>query len=111
MENDQDSCSVAVRGGGRGSVGCTGSRDHEAKDIEVVHARAPAMNEADTKSTAMYMTIKNRSSAGDRLIGARARFTSKVEIHEPGKESKSVAAVTIDAGKDLELGSTGHYLF
>jgi hypothetical protein len=33
-----------------------------------------------------------------------------VEIHEPGKESKSVAAVLIDAGKDLELSSTGHYL-
>jgi copper(I)-binding protein len=56
------------------------------------------------------MTIKNRSDAGDRLIGARARVASKVEIHEPGKESKSVAAVPIDAGKDLELSSTGHYL-
>ena len=86
------------------------AHDHGAKGIEVVHAWAPAMSEADTKSTAVYMTIKNRSGAGDRLIGARARVASKVEIHEPGKESKSVAAVPVDAGKDLQLSSTGHYL-
>jgi len=86
------------------------AHDHGAKGIEVVHAWAPAMSEADTKSTAVYMTIKNRSGAGDRLIGARARVASKVEIHEPNKVSKSVAAVPIDAGKDLELSSTGHYL-
>jgi periplasmic copper chaperone A len=86
------------------------AHDHGAKGIEVVHARAPAMSEADAKSTPVYMTIKNRSDAGDRLIGARARVASKVEIHEPGKESKSVASVPIDAGKDLELSSTGHYL-
>jgi copper(I)-binding protein len=86
------------------------AHDHGAKGIEVVHAWAPAMSEADTKSTAVYMTMKNRSNAGDRLIAARARVASKVEIHEPGKESTSVAAVPIDAGKDLELSSAGHYL-
>jgi copper(I)-binding protein len=86
------------------------AHDHEAKGIEVVRAWAPAMSEADTKSTAVYMTIKNRSHAGDRLIGARTRAASKVEIREPGEAPKSVAAVTIDAGKDLELSSTGHYL-
>ncbi len=86
------------------------AHDHGAKGIEVVHAWTPAMSDADAKSTAVYMTIKNRSDMGDRLIGARARVASKVEIHESGKGSNSVAAVAIDAGKDLELSSTGYYL-
>jgi copper(I)-binding protein len=88
------------------------AHDHKVKvkGIEIVHAWARATSEADAKSTAVYMTIKNRSDAGDRLIGARARVASKVEIREPGEGSKSVAAVPIDAGKDLELSSTGYYL-
>ena len=91
------------------SAGTT--HDHGAKGIEIVHAWAPVMIEADTKSTTVYMTIKNRSGSSDRLIGARAKVATKIEIHEPGNESKSVATVAIDAGKDLELSTTGPYLF
>jgi copper(I)-binding protein len=84
------------------------THDHGAKGIEIVHAWAPVMIEADTKSTTVYMTIKNRSGSSDRLIGARATVATKIEIHEPGN---SVATVTIDAGKDLELSSTGLPVF
>jgi copper(I)-binding protein len=109
--NYQDGCSVAVRGDVTTVAPLAAiAHDHKAKGIEVVHAWTPAMSGTDAKSTAVYMTIKNRSDAGDRLIGARARVASKVEIYEPGKETKSVAAVLIDGGKDLELSSTGYYL-
>ncbi len=87
------------------------AHDHAGKVIEIDHAWAPAMAEPENKATPVYLIIKNRSGASDRLIGARASVAGGVEIHDAGNAPKSVATLAIGTGEDLELSSVGPHLY
>jgi copper(I)-binding protein len=86
------------------------AHDHAQTVIEVVQAWAPVPAEADAPSETVYLTIKNRGIAPDRLIRALAAVAAKVDIREPAPGAKPVDAVAIDAGKDVEFSSTGFQL-
>jgi periplasmic copper chaperone A len=83
------------------------THDHEAKGMEIVH---PWASPTDTASTVVFMTIKNRNGFPDQLIAARATVATKIVLIEAGNGAKSVAAIAIDAGKDVELSSGGFHL-
>src|SRR5438128_9406386 len=78
------------------------THDHEAKGMEIVH---PWASPTDTASTVVFMTIKNRSGFRDQLIAARATVATKIELLHASNGARPVAAIAIDAGKDLEFSS------
>ena len=73
------------------------------------------MIDKDAKTTAVYMTIKNRSGRTDHLLRASPPIAAKVELRVPGAgatgtEPKGAGALSIGVGKSLELTRTGPYL-
>jgi periplasmic copper chaperone A len=86
------------------------AHDHPAANIEVVHVWAPVPSEPEPKAIMVYLTLKNRSPAPDRLVRALASVASKVEIHEGGSDMKAVDAIVVAPGKDVEFSSTGPHL-
>lgn len=85
------------------------AHDQMEAGMVVVRAWTPVTAEP-AESATVYMTIQNQGTASDRLIGALTPVAAKVEIHQAADESKPVAEVEIDAGKDLELSSAGPHL-
>jgi periplasmic copper chaperone A len=63
-----------------------------------------------------FLTIENKGSAPDRLIGASADVAGKVEVHEMAmhdgvmKMRPVEGGLTIDAGKTVKLAPAGYHL-
>ncbi|HLG84181.1 MAG TPA: copper chaperone PCu(A)C [Bradyrhizobium sp.] len=63
-----------------------------------------------------YVTIENKGSAPDRLIGASADFAGKIEVHEMTTENGVMKmrpvdkGLTIDPGKTVKLAPGGYHL-
>jgi periplasmic copper chaperone A len=63
-----------------------------------------------------FLTIENKGSAPDRLIGASADVAGKVEVHEMAmhdgvmKMRPVEGGLTIDAGKTVKLAPSGYHL-
>jgi len=63
-----------------------------------------------------YLTIENKGTAPDKLIGASADFAGKIEVHEMTttngvmKMRPVEGGLTIDPGKTVKLAPTGLHL-
>jgi periplasmic copper chaperone A len=63
-----------------------------------------------------FLTIENRGTAPDRLIGATAEVASKVEVHEMSMNNGVMTmrplekGLTIDPGKTVKLAPGGYHL-
>jgi periplasmic copper chaperone A len=63
-----------------------------------------------------YLTIENKGSAPDRLLGGSADFAGKVEVHEMSMDGGVMKmrpmekGLTIDAGKTVKLAPGGYHL-
>jgi copper(I)-binding protein len=86
------------------------AHDQMEAGMVVVRAWTPVTAEPAPKSAIVYMTIQNPGTASDRLVGVLTPVAAKAEIHQGADESKPLAEVAIDAGKDLELSSTGPHV-
>ena len=88
------------------------SHSHKKKGLEIVHPWTPAMLQKGTRTTHVFMTIKNRSGRSDRLLSASTPTAEKVELHELGNnsssnETKPATAFAVAAGKDFDLNRKG----
>lgn len=88
------------------------SHSHKKKGLEIIHPWTPAMLQKDARTTQVFMTIKNRGRANDRLLSASTPTAEKTEMqqpssNEPGSETKPAAAPLIAAGKELDLSRKG----
>jgi copper(I)-binding protein len=63
-----------------------------------------------------YLTIENKGSASDRLIGGSADIAGKVEVHEMAMKNGVMTmrpldkGLTIDPGKTVKLAPGGYHL-
>ena len=63
-----------------------------------------------------YLTIENKGSAPDRLIGGSADFAGKVEVHEMATKNGVMTmrpldnGLTIEPGKTVKLAPGGYHL-
>src|ERR1700733_1428366 len=63
-----------------------------------------------------YLTIENKGSAPDRLIGGSGDIASKVEVHEMAMKGGVMTmrpldkGLTIEPGKTVKLGPGGYHL-
>jgi periplasmic copper chaperone A len=88
------------------------AHSHKTKALEIVHPWTPATLNKSVTTTEVFMKIKNRGAAPDRLLGASSTIAAKVELREPesagaGSASKAVAGVAIGGSKDTELNRNG----
>src|SRR5258708_38505927 len=54
-----------------------------------------------------YLTIQNKGSAADRLIGGSADVADKVQVHQMGTTNGGVAVRPLDKGLSSGPGKTG----
>ncbi len=88
------------------------AHDHGAPGVNIVDAWAPATTPGQDRQL-VYLTIKNRAAASDRLIRALSPVAAKVEIHgasQDGGEPKPLAELAIGAGENLVLDAGGPHL-
>jgi copper(I)-binding protein len=88
------------------------AHSHKQKGLEIVHPWTPAMQELGSGDAPVYMTVKNRSGAADRLLGATTERAVKVELVAPasadsGPDAAPVATIDIPARGDLALNTKG----
>jgi periplasmic copper chaperone A len=63
-----------------------------------------------------FLTIENKGSAPDKLIGASGDFAGKIEVHEMKMDGGVMkmrpveGGLTIDAGKTVKLAPGGYHL-
>jgi copper(I)-binding protein len=63
-----------------------------------------------------YLTIENKGSAPDRLIGGSADFAGRVQVHEMSMDNGVMKmrpvenGLTIDPGKSVKLAPSGYHL-
>ena len=63
-----------------------------------------------------YVTIENKGSAPDRLLGGSADFAGKIEVHEMSMDGGVMKmrpvekGLTIDPGKTVKLAPGGYHL-
>src|SRR3981081_4792152 len=55
-----------------------------------------------------YLTIENKGSTPDRLIGGSADVASKVEVHEMTMNNGVMTMRPLDKGLTIEPGRTAH---
>lgn len=95
---------------------CGGSAER-GPDLEIREARVrpavvPASREAPIHSAA-YLTIRNRGSADDRLLGAGFAGARRVEIHETQVNPEGLAtmrrveSIAIAAGQEIRFEPGG----
>lgn len=88
-----------------------------AADIDVTAPWARASAGGMAKAGAAFLTIKNAGAADDRLVGAKADVSGKVELHTHIKEGdlmkmRQVHAIDVPAGKTVALQPGGlHVMF
>ncbi|HEU4380378.1 MAG TPA: copper chaperone PCu(A)C [Hyphomicrobiaceae bacterium] len=84
------------------------AHSHKKKKLEIIHPWTRAMVDKSQTTVLVSMTIRNRG-ANDRLLGASSPLADEVHIRELGKD-KARPAVTIGAGKRVELKRNGPHL-
>ena len=51
-----------------------------------------------------YMTIKNNGNSSDRLIGAKADFAGKIEVHEMSMQGDVMKMREVEGGIEIPAG-------
>ncbi|HTA99998.1 MAG TPA: copper chaperone PCu(A)C [Bradyrhizobium sp.] len=87
----------------------------KAGDIVITQAWARA-TPGGAKIGGGYLTIENKGSAPDRLIGGSAEIAGKVEVHEMAMKNGVMTmrpldnGLTIEPGKTVKLAPGGYHL-
>jgi periplasmic copper chaperone A len=97
------------------SLGSIVAQEFKAGDLTIDHPWSRA-TPAGAKVAAGYMTIVNKGTAPDRLIGGSTSVAGRVEIHEMAMKDgvatmrPVTGGLTIEAGKTVTLAPGGYHL-
>jgi copper(I)-binding protein len=89
--------------------------DVKAGDLVITQAWSRA-TPGGAKVAGGYLTIENKGTAPDKLIGVSAEIAGKVEVHEMATDNGVMKmrplekGLTIDPGKTVKLAPGGHHL-
>lgn len=92
-----------------------GAQEVKAGDLVISQAWSRA-TPGGAKIGGGYLTIENKGSAPDRLVGASADVAAKVEVHEMTMKNGVMTmrplekGVTIEPGKTVKLAPGGYHL-
>ena len=94
------------------SIGTSFAQPKSDLEIEKPWARATAPGAAIGGG---YLVIRNKGSAGDRLVGVSSPASARVEIHEMAMEKdvmrmREVKGVDVPAKKSVEFKPGGYHL-
>jgi periplasmic copper chaperone A len=96
-------------------AGPTRAEEVKAGDLVITQAWSRA-TPGGAKIGGGYLTIENKGSASDRLIGGSAAIAGKVEVHEMTMNNGVMTmrpldkGLTIDPGKTVKLAPGGYHL-
>ncbi len=82
-----------------------GAQDGKAGDIVVTQGWSRA-TPGGAKIAGGYLTIENKGTAADRLIGAAVEVAGKVEVHEMSMNNGVMTMRALDKGLAIEPGKT-----
>jgi hypothetical protein len=91
------------------------AQEVKAGDLVITQAWARA-TPGGAKVGGAYLTIENKGSTADRLIGGSADVAGKVEVHEMATKNGVMTmrgldnGLTIEAGKTVKLAPGGYHL-
>ena len=91
------------------------AQEVKAGDLVITRAWARATPNG-AKIGGGYLTIENKGSAPDRLIGGSAEIAGKLEVHEMSMKDGVMTmrpldkGVTVDPGKTVKLAPGGYHL-
>ncbi|HEY2210702.1 MAG TPA: copper chaperone PCu(A)C [Bradyrhizobium sp.] len=91
------------------------AQEVKAGDLVITQAWSRA-TPGGAKVAGGYLTIENKGSAPDRLIGGSADVADKVEVHEMATKNGVMTmrpldkGLTIDPGKTVKLAPGGYHL-
>src|SRR6202158_292304 len=91
------------------------AQEVKAGDLTITHAWSRA-TPGGAKVAGGYLTIENKGSAPDRLIGGSADVAGKVQVHEMAVNNGVMTmrpldqGVTIEPGKAVKLAPGGYHL-
>jgi hypothetical protein len=97
------------------SVASARAEDVKAGDLVISQAWARA-TPGGAKTGGGFLTIENKGSAPDKLIGASADGAGKIEVHEMTMDNgvmkmrPVVGGLAIDPGKTVKLAPGGYHL-
>ena len=89
--------------------------DVKAGDLVITQAWSRA-TPGGAKVAGGYLTIENKGSAPDKLVGVSAEIAGKVEVHEMATDNGVMKmrplekGLAIDPGKTVKLAPGGHHL-
>ena len=93
------------------------ARAQEVKAGDLVISKAwSRATPGGAKIGGAYLTIENKGSAPDRLIGGSAEIAAKVEVHEMSTKNGVMTmravdkGLTIEPGKSVQLAPGGYHL-
>ena len=92
-----------------------GAQEVKAGDLVITQAWSRA-TPGGAKIGGGYLTIENKGSASDRLIGGSTEVAAKVEVHEMAMNNGVMTmrpldnGLTIEPGKTVKLAPGGHHL-
>jgi copper(I)-binding protein len=93
------------------------ARAQEVKAGDLVITRAwSRATPSGAKIAGGYLTIENKGTASDRLIGGSGEIAGKVEVHEMAMNNGVMTmrpldkGLTIDPGKTVKLAPGGYHL-
>lgn len=81
------------------------AHDFTAGDVKIGHPWTRA-TPAGAKVAGGYLTLENRGSAPDRLIGGSAEIAGHVEIHEMAVRDGVMTMRPLDKGLEVKPGAT-----
>jgi periplasmic copper chaperone A len=91
------------------------AEDVKAGDLVITQAWSRA-TPGGAKTAGGYLTIENKGSAPDKLVGARADVAGKVDVHEMTMKDGVMTmrplegGLTIDPGKTVKLAPGAYHL-
>lgn len=91
------------------------AHDYKLGALEIGHPHARA-TPPNAPVSGGYLTIRNTGDAADRLIGVKAGFADRVEIHEMSMENDVMKmrevtdGLEIPAGGEVELKPGGYHI-
>jgi len=89
--------------------------DVRAGDLIITQAWSRA-TPGGAKVAGGYLTIENKGSAPDKLVGVSAEIAGKIEVHEMATDNGVMKmrplekGLTIEPGKTVKLAPGGHHL-
>jgi copper(I)-binding protein len=81
------------------------AQEVKAGDLVITRAWSRA-TPGGAKIAGGYLTIENKGSVPDRLIGGSATFAGKVEVHEMAMKNGVMTMRSLDKGLAIEPGKT-----